>query len=296
MGEEYIEQQAIDFKNRKYIDGKTRVYLESENDKYFWSFVLHSVCPGQYDYVYYTKDKNGNEARGCRQILKFLPFFDKEFFACIDSDLRRFGIGQSVSAQQGVAQTYTYSWENYICYAERVQKLIENYNISEEFDFVQFLRAYSNIVFPFFMFMIYLRQNSIEGFSENEFRSMLPGQCSRVDMENNGKLLLEKMKKSYEDVCMTHKSWGKFMTDNIRIDVLDVTPDNVYLFVRGHNLFPLIVNIGKSILHLSGEDFASRVLLSPLLKSQLPVLVEKCFSDVAYILGISERLDIVSQH
>ena len=88
MGEEYIEQQAIHFKNSSYFDGKTRVYLESEDDKYFWHYVISEHTSREIEYVCYTKTKEGVDVRGCKQILKFLPFFDADFFADSNSGER----------------------------------------------------------------------------------------------------------------------------------------------------------------------------------------------------------------
>lgn len=64
MGEDYIEQQAIHFKNSSYFDGKTRVYLESEDDKYFWHYVISTQTTRDIEYVCYTKSKSGAEVTG----------------------------------------------------------------------------------------------------------------------------------------------------------------------------------------------------------------------------------------
>ena len=108
MGGDYIEQQAIHFKNSSYFDGKTRVYLESEDDKYFWNYVISEHTSREIEYVCYTKTKEGVDVRGCKQILKFLPFFDADFFACIDSDYRRLYIflGESYMLCSWTTATY----------------------------------------------------------------------------------------------------------------------------------------------------------------------------------------------
>lgn len=288
MGEEYIEQQAIHFKNSSYFDGKTRVYLESEDDKYFWHYVISEHTSREIEYVCYTKNKEGVDVRGCKQILKFLPFFDADFFACIDSDYRRFGIEPSVSAEQYVAQTYTYSWENHVCYAEGLQqRACEVYGeLADKFDFVCFLEAYSKVLYPYFAFMFYLYRKGIDGFTVKDFRNLLPGSCSQQVMASNGNLLLETLDAKFRAKCSTHELWASFQKDLYegKVDLLEMVPENAYLYVRGHNIYALIRYIGKTIFAHSGINFETAVLRAPLDKSYLPPAIEKVFSDLQKIL------------
>ena len=288
MDEDYIEQQAIHFKNSIYFDGKTRVYLEAEDDKYFWDYAISEETNQDIEYVCYTKNKCGEEVRGCKQILKFLPFFDADFFACIDSDYRRFGIESSVSAEQYVAQTYTYSWENQICYAEGLQRRTSQIygQLADKFDFVCFLEAYSKVLYPYFAFMFYLYRKGIDGFTVKDFRNLLPGSCSQQVMASNGKLLLETLDAKFRAKCSTHELWSSFQKDLYegKVDLLEMVPENAYLYVRGHNIYALIRYIGKTIFAHSGINFETAVLRAPLDKSYLPPAIEKVFSDLQKIL------------
>ena len=288
MGEEYIEQQAIHFKNSSYFDGKTRVYLESEDDKYFWHYVISEHTSREIEYVCYTKTKEGVDVRGCKQILKFLPFFDADFFACIDSDYRRFGIESSVSAEQYVAQTYTYSWENQICYAEGLQRRTSQIygQLADKFDFVCFLEAYSKVLYPYFAFVFYLYRKGVDGFTAKDFRNLLPGSCSQQVMASNGNLLLETLDAKFRAKCSTHELWASFQKDLYegKVDLLEMVPENAYLYVRGHNIYALIRYIGKTIFAHFGINFETAVLRAPLDKSYLPPAIEKVFSDLQKIL------------
>lgn len=288
MGEDYIEQQAIHFKNSSYFDGKTRVYLESEDDKYFWHYVISEHTSREVEYVCYTKNKEGVDVRGCKQILKFLPFFDADFFACIDSDYRRFGIESSVSAEQYVAQTYTYSWENQICYAGGLQRRTSQIygQQADKFDFVCFLEAYSKVLYPYFAFVFYLYRKGVDGFTAKDFRNMLPGSCSHQEMASNGKQLVESLDAKFRVLCSTHVLWPTFQKDLYegKVDLMEMVPENAYLYVRGHNIYALIRYIGKTIFAHSGINFETAVLRAPLDKSYLPPAIEKVFSDLRKIL------------
>lgn len=288
MGEDYIEQQAIHFKNSSYFDGKTRVYLEAEDDRYFWDYVISEQTNQAIEYVCYTKNKCGEDVRGCKQILKFLPFFSSDFFACIDSDYRRFGIEPPVSANQFVAQTYAYSWENHVCYAEGLQQRVNEVygDLAEKFDFVTFLKSYSEVLYPYFAFMLYLYRKGVKDFSVKDFRVMLPGSCSLDEMACNGNLLIEDMEAKFNALCSNHDLWPSFqkkLCEN-KVDLLDFQPVDTYLYVRGHNLYALIRYIGKTLFAHSGVDFEMEVLRAPLSKSNLPPIVEMVFADLRTIL------------
>lgn len=287
MGGDYIEQQAIHFKNSSYFDGKTRVYLESEDDKYFWHYVISTQTTRDIEYVCYTKSKSGAEVTGCKQILKFLPYFDSDFFACIDSDYRRFGIGASVSAGQYVAQTYTYSWENHVCYAEGLQqRACEVYGeLADKFDFVCFLESYSKILYPYFAFMLYLQSAGRDGFSIKDFRDKLPGSCSLNEMACNGEKLLERMDTEFSNLCTKHELWPVFQKDLSagKVKLLELRPENTCLYIRGHNLYALIRYIGKTVFAHSNKSFEESVLRAPLSNSSLPSIIEMVFSDLQEI-------------
>ena len=288
MGEDYIEQQAIHFKNSVYFDGKTRVYLEAEDDKYFWGYAIGKQTNKDIEYVCYTKNKSGDDVRGCKQILKFMPFFSSDFFACIDSDYRRFGIETSVSANQYVAQTYTHSWENHVCYAEGLQqRMSEVYgDLADKFDFVTFLKSYSKVLYPYFAFMLYLYRKGVNGFSVKDFRVMLPGSCSLDEMACNGKLLIEDMEAKFKALCSKHHLWPAFQKEfcENKVDLLDFQPADTYLYVRGHNLYALIRYIGKTLFAHTGVDFEMEVLRAPLSKSNLSLVIEMVFADLQIIL------------
>lgn len=49
-------------------------------------------------------------------------YLNSKFFICLDSDLRHLLKQPGMSAADHIAPTYTYSWENHYCFAERLQK------------------------------------------------------------------------------------------------------------------------------------------------------------------------------
>lgn len=117
--EDIYEIQARYYTNLPLLDRKyiASVHVENKEDTLFWNSMLQRVKKGEYYFISHSKTSNGNEASGCEQCLKYLPFLSKRFFIAMDSDLRYAREESGLNAKHFVAQTYTYSWESHFCEA-----------------------------------------------------------------------------------------------------------------------------------------------------------------------------------
>ena len=86
-----IEEQARYYRNIPLRDRsiKAVVHLEDAEDKLFWSNQLQKAFPATYLFITYSKNEKGNDVHGCEQCLRYKPYLTKNFFICIDSDLRQ---------------------------------------------------------------------------------------------------------------------------------------------------------------------------------------------------------------
>ena len=113
---DWIKKQAMLYRNLSFTNRyQAIVHLEDKEDEMFWDYQLQSVKPGRFRYLYYSKNNNGTDTRGCEQCLRFRPYLTDRFFICIDSDLRLLKGEEGLTADNHIAQTYTYSWENHLC-------------------------------------------------------------------------------------------------------------------------------------------------------------------------------------
>ncbi len=64
------------------------VHLEDSDDKNFWNSMLQSRKPGRYYFITQSRSPKGFDTKGCEQCLKYRPYLSKQFFICIDSDMR----------------------------------------------------------------------------------------------------------------------------------------------------------------------------------------------------------------
>lgn len=230
------------------------IHLENKNDQVFWDKLLNIACPGSsFLFIPYTRSLSGNRGEGCAQCLVFKDFLDKDFVIAIDSDLHYLLKDMSdMDIEHFILQTYTYSFENHLCFAERLNSLPEKVcglpnNI---FDFKAFLLAYSNEVYPLFLLFLYDRQQADRQFSDNDFYKLLNFTGIKDKLKDNGADIIsqlhirmeteiDRLKSFYTDYDeMTEK--GKYLS-------LGLSSNNTYLYVRGHNLFKLITEIGEAI-------------------------------------------------
>lgn len=267
MSESNIEIQAEYYKNIPILDRKFKssVHLEDEEDELFWDTMLQAHRPGHYFYIYYSKNDNDNETHGCTQCLKYKQFLSKNFFICIDSDLRHLRKEQGINAGNFIHQTYCYSWEKHYCFAERLQRTLVNKcpEVAEQFDFRIFLAAYSAAIYKAFLLFLTMDRKEIRGFSLKDFRKLLPQQCSHKNMTNNGEAFNREMEKEItafiSPLITSHHL--DLEAEKRYYQQLGLTESNVYLHIRGHQLYNLVEYIGKYLCRPKGINFTDEILL-----------------------------------
>lgn len=157
-----IEEQAQYYKNLLLRDRsiKAVVHLENAEDERFWNNQLQNASPAKYFFLTYSKNNNGVDSRGCEQCLRYRPYLTKHFFICIDSDLRQLKGEDGLNADNYIAQTYTYSWENHLCEAKHLQRRFSALVPESNFDFEVFLTHLSTVIYKPLLYLVHYSQNS----------------------------------------------------------------------------------------------------------------------------------------
>lgn len=242
------------------------VHVEDVDDIWFWRQFLHKYRPGRYKFYPATTNENNNRVTGCAQCLKYKDYLSQKFFICIDSDLR-YLLDEDIYAERGILQTYTYSWENHCCFAERLQaKFNELTGKGDVFDFVVFLQKYSDIVYEPFLMMLYQERNGLTDFGRDKFRRIISLTYRKGDEVNNGEQFLNRL---YEDMSkgvdgIDDADGFNLETESEYYALKGVGRDNVYLYVRGHCLYNALVSIGRKLCEGTGVDFEQNILKSEL--------------------------------
>jgi len=245
------------FKAETRLYGTTAaIHLENKNDEVFWSKVLKEAFPkGKFRFISASRSLGGNVTCGCTQCLQYRDFLDKHFWIAIDSDYRYLSEEEGIDARHYILQTYTYSFENHFCYWKNCQRASgmpqssESENV-ETFDWQNFLISYSRAVYPLFVWQLYLQSVDPEAFPKSVFHRMLSLPIGPKSIEKNGASLIHILK----DRCrkfVTHLKHTYPEADETwfeaRCNALGVHRDNCYLFVRGHQLYDMIVDQGKKM-------------------------------------------------
>lgn len=242
------------------------VHVEDKDDIWFWQQLLAKYRGGRYKFKPATINEKGNRNTGCTQCLKYKGFLSQKFFICIDSDLR-YLLDEATSAEDGILQTYTYSWENHCAFASQLQQTFDKYtHKGKEFDFSVFLSGYSEVVYEAFLLMLYQLKNGLTEFDRDKFRTIISLQYRRGDEKNNGKQFLDRLSldlqtatKNIKDTC------GFNMADeSVYYETKGLRKENVYLYVRGHCLYNSLVSIGKKLCEGTGMDFEQNILKNAL--------------------------------
>lgn len=228
-----IYQQAQYFSNLPLRDRsiKAVVHLEDSDDVLFWSNQLRNIHPAKYRFLTYSKNGNGTDSRGCEQCLRYKPYLNKRFFICIDSDLRQLKGEQGLTANNNVAQTYAYSWENHFCEAEHLQERFTELVSDSDFDFKVFLHNLSVVVYrPLIYLVHYSRCSELnQQWNITKFNSCLPLQPKRDELEDNGKGYIGRVAELFDE-----KISGLQLPEEMTNEYIDEA--NAYLHIQGHQL------------------------------------------------------------
>ena len=252
-----IEDQAQYYNNLPLCDRniKAVVHLEAKEDIPFWDYQLQNAYPSKYHYVAYSKNNNGADARGCEQCLRYKPYLTKRFFICIDSDLRLLKGEEGLTAENRIAQTYTYSWENHLCEAEHLQHRYHTKVPNPGFDFSIFLKNLSVVLYLPLLYLVHDSQEPSlnQQWNISKFNTCLPLQPKRKELEDNGKPYIEKVKKLFADALKSLQPPANMTNENLK-------KEEAYLHIQGHQIYYLILHIGTLLCKGTGVAFKTGIL------------------------------------
>ena len=252
-----IEEQARYYRNIPLRDKsiKAVVHLEDTDDILFWRNQLQKAFPANYHFITYSKNGKGNDAHGCEQCLRYRAYLTKNFFICIDSDLRQLKGEIGLTADAHIAQTYTYSWENHFCEAEHLQRRFVESVSNSDFDFRFFLQELSAVAYKPLLYLIHYSQcpELNQQWNITKFNACLPLQPTRNELTDNGSVYIEHVKQLFEDAIQNLQQ-----PENMINEHLDEA--NTYLHIQGHQLYKLVLHIGTMLCKGTGVAFKTDVL------------------------------------
>jgi len=241
--------------NSKYLQAKTRlhksepivrVFVEDMVDVPFWKLffdnqnVKTKIQPA-------TGDGYSN---GIKEVLKLKDNVGKYFLLCVDSDYNYLLQSSTIDSElintnKYIFQTYTYSIENYKCFADSLSTLMLNatkQDKAELFDYEHFLSEYSKIIYKLFVYSVYFKINNEADFSISILNKII-GFNKNIDISNNGENSLIELKNSVDKKLLEFDFVNEDEIQKLesKLNALGVTSENTYLFISGHTLFNNVV-------------------------------------------------------
>ena len=233
---------------------RAAIHVEDKDDIVFWSNIFKHFRPNdRFHFIAGSRNERGHETRGVTQCLKYVKYLNPKFFICIDSDYRYLLQEQGIDVKHYIFQTYTYSFENHHCYDKGLNELC--YRITalpnNVFDFHQFLKEYSNIVYKLFLWHLYFLVADPKRFSIADFNELISFQWQRrPDIRQNGRHELNKLKGRIEQkLAQRRKNYPKANLSILeeKYQKMGLTPDTTYLFIRGHNIYDMVYMLNREV-------------------------------------------------
>lgn len=232
---------------------KIVAYVESYDDIFFWRSVFSDFEDDETMFqVMLPSRKNLNRGKKTAMMNRLGESLGTSMIACVDADLDYLLQGHTPSSAKMldnpyVVHTYTYAIENYLCYAPSLHDVCVMATLNDRniFNFEEYLKQYSNIVYELFVWLIWLHRRG--RFNDMPLTSF--NNITAVEQLNVYKPVdaLDQVRRNVNKKIawlQRHVPEAKGKLGKLREELanLGVTPDNTYLFIQGHHLMENIVD------------------------------------------------------
>ncbi len=223
-------------------------YVESYDDVFFWRTLL---APLETDEVFFEVmlPSRTSLCKGKKMALanELGNRLGKCMIACVDADYDYLMQGTTAASKEVcenpyVFHTYAYAIENFQCYAPALQQVCVMATLNDRrlFDFEQFMRQFSEAVWPLFVWNIWsYRYGKYKQFSMLDFYRIVQitdfnlyhpeRTIDRIRHLANAKV--SRLQKQYPEARKTYKPLCR------ELERLGLTPQTTYLYMRGHDVF-----------------------------------------------------------
>lgn len=231
---------------------KIIAYVESYDDVFFWRTLLGEFESEKYCFQVMLPSSH-SLAKGKKTVLMNVLgcSLGQNMIACVDSDYDYLLQGATNTSRRiihskYIFHTYAYAIENYQCYAESLHQVCVMATLNDRpvIDFPAFMRLYSQITYPLFIWSIWFyRKHKLSRFSLLDFCNVV--KLDHVDiyhpeisLQRVQKLVERKLKRLEKEYA-----FAVYEVDALRGELrkLGVTPDNTYMFIQGHHIMDNVV-------------------------------------------------------
>ena len=276
-------------------------YVESNDDKEFWSYFVEKYLNSEFEVLCYEQS-NGKENSGKRKIESLYVNLHERQICGIDSDYDYLLENGNSKDNKYIIHTYVHSKESLLCCLESLVKIKRKYHYKHiyDFDIETFIKKLADISYIYLPKFLYLKDKVLE----SEFY-----ECFYISKENVNSKELWDLIKDRLDTFFEKEHFGNdytlFLTN---IKELGFNRENAYQFIRGHKLNDVVVNvfsyikkeqISSDIKHFSAccqrteiKDKVNEIHNFYNMKRCIPTLIEinKDFTDNVFFKKIEESI------
>lgn len=250
LSSQYIE--AMNRLNSKSARQRIVAYVESYDDVLFWRTVL-SRFENESRYFEVMLPSHKTLERGKKSVLMNLLSQNtgNSMIACVDADYDYLIQGvtptsRTIISNPYVLHTYAYAIESYQCYAPSLHNVCVMVTLNDHriFDFEEYMKQFSQAVFPLFVWSIWHYRRSIYGeFTITDLNHIAELGSFSI---HNPLLSIENLRRKVRNKINTLQHRHPEAKDSylkLKKELIDlgVTPDTTYMYIQGHHLFNKII-------------------------------------------------------
>lgn len=245
---------------------KIIAYVESYDDIFFWRSVLSRFEDETREFEVMLPTRSRYLDRGKKAaITNMIRGVGKDMIACVDADYDYLMQGETEMSKlmlesPYVFHTYAYAIENYQCYAKGLHDtcVMVTLNDHDIFDFEAFMDAYSQTIFPLFVWHVAFlhRRKMLMHFDMSAFNQVVSLPSVHIQNPNSSIHYLEKKVRAKILQLAKHfpKVAAEIDKEESRLRSQGVNEHNAYLFVQGHHLFnqvvyPMVQSVCDKLIH-----------------------------------------------
>ena len=231
---------------------KIVAYVESYDDVSFWRTLL-----GEFEddtrYFEVMLPSKTTLAKGKKSVLmnELGSQLGQNMIACVDSDYDYLLQGATHTSRyiinnKYVFHTNAYAIENYQCYSGALHEVCVMATLNDHplVDFVAFMKMYSQIAYPLFIWSVWFyRKHILSEFSLLDFCSFVKlDQVSVYRPERSLENMSRRVRRKLQELEHRHpKAIGEIEAMKEEFAQLGVYPDNTYMFIQGHHIMDSVV-------------------------------------------------------
>lgn len=251
----YLNSAFIEAANKlrpKKAKHRIIAYVESYDDISFWRNIFDSYESEKYHFevMLPARDKL---TKGKKQAMMNLlgEAVGRNMIACVDADYDYLMQGTTESSRKlienpYILHTYAYAIENLKCYAESLKQVCvqSTLNDTEVMDIPAFMRLYSQICYPLFVWNILLyRHHDLKTMSMQRFCEIV--RLTSFNIENPALSLKQLEGRVSHNVRLLERHNPHLAEKHAplaaELETLGIKPEECYFYIQGHHIMESVV-------------------------------------------------------